>query len=104
MSQIREQLMRQKRSARGDAEYHGRPARLWTVETEAVLYGPAKKDVGGRKYGCPGHALRLRLIFLRLCIKQDKVLARRRQAGRPAPSPPAPLPVGIGIYTIGVFV
>lgn len=76
LSQIREKLMRENAfRCAGDAEYRGRPAQLWTVETEVVLYRPAKKNVRGKRYESPGSALSLRLIFVQLRNREDKVLA-----------------------------
>jgi hypothetical protein len=76
LSQTREQLLRQKAfRCVGDAEYRGRPARLWTVETEVVLYRPAKKNVRGKRYELPGRVLSLRLILVQLRNKQGEVLA-----------------------------
>lgn len=76
LSQIREQLRRQKAfRCMGDAAYQGRSARLWTVETEVVLYRPAKKHVRGKRYELPGRPLSLRLIFVQLRTRHGKVLA-----------------------------
>jgi hypothetical protein len=59
----------------GEAEYRGRRAQLWVVETEVVLYRPAKKNVRGRKFERAGRALSLRLIFVQVRDKRGKVLA-----------------------------
>jgi hypothetical protein len=76
LSEIGQKLMRQREFRRaGPAKYHGRPAQLWIVETEVVLYRPAKKNVRGKKYERPGRAVTLRLIFVQLRNKRGKVLA-----------------------------
>jgi hypothetical protein len=61
LSEIRSQLKRRQEFRHvGAAAYHGRPAELWVVETDVVLYRPAKKNVRGKKYARPGPPLALR--------------------------------------------
>jgi hypothetical protein len=59
----------------GPAEYRGQAARLWTVETDVVLYRPAKKSKNGQKYQKPGRPLTLRCVFVQVRDDADKVLA-----------------------------
>jgi hypothetical protein len=54
----------------GPGKYHGRKARLRVAETRVVLYRPAKKNVGGKKFELPGRPLELRLIVVEL--RDDK--------------------------------
>lgn len=76
LSEISRKLKRDKQFRDvGEAEYHGRPARLWVAETEVVLYRPAKKNVRGRKFQRAGRALSLRLILVQIRDHRGKVLA-----------------------------
>lgn len=59
----------------GQAEYHGKAARLWTVETDVVLYRPAKKNVNGQKYEKPGRPLTLRCVFVQVRDDAGEILA-----------------------------
>jgi len=59
----------------GEAKYQGRRAQLWVAETDVVLYRPAKKNVGGRKFERSGRALSLRLICVQIRNVRGKVLA-----------------------------
>jgi hypothetical protein len=76
LSEIGRELPREgKLSHVGDASYQGRAAQLWVAETDVVLYRPAKKNVGGRKYEHPGRPLPLRFIMAQLRDPQGRVLA-----------------------------
>ena len=76
LSEISRKLRRSKEfRPAGQAEYQGHQAQLWVVETEVVLYLPAKKNVGGRKFQRAGRALSLRLILVQIRNDQGKVLA-----------------------------
>ncbi|MFN5199299.1 MAG: transposase, partial [Planctomyces sp.] len=48
----------------GDANFHGKPAKLWVGETRVVLDRPAKKSVGGVKSQKPGEPIELRFIVV----------------------------------------
>ena len=76
LSEISEKLRRGKEFRNvGEAEYQGRSAQLWVVETEVVLDRPAKKNVNGRRFERAGRALSLRLILVQVRDKRGKVLA-----------------------------
>jgi Transposase DDE domain len=76
LSEIRRRLRRRQEFRRvGAASHHGRPAELWVVETDVVLYRPAKKNVRGKKYARPGPPLALRYIIVQLRDARGKVLA-----------------------------
>lgn len=76
LSEIRKTLRRKQQfHCTGEAEYHGRPAQLWVAEAEVVLYRPAKKNVGGKKFERAGRPLTLRLIIVELRDAAGKVLA-----------------------------
>jgi hypothetical protein len=77
LSEISEKLRRDKEFRHaGKAEYQGRQAQLWVAETEVVLYRPAKKNVGGRKFERAGRPLSLRLILVQIRDKRGKILAQ----------------------------
>jgi len=59
----------------GEADYQGRPARLWVAETDVVLHRPAKKNVGGVKFARPGRPLGLRFLVVQVRDEQGRVLA-----------------------------
>jgi hypothetical protein len=67
LSEISRQL-RQRQEFRhvGRATYHGRPAQLWVVETEVVLYRAAKKNAKGKRYQRRGRPLTLRFVAVQL--------------------------------------
>lgn len=50
----------------GTALHQGKTAQLWAVETEVVLYLPARKKVNDKKVDVPGPELTLRLIIVQL--------------------------------------
>jgi hypothetical protein len=76
LSDVSRKLSRQKElQGVGEAQYEGRPARLWVAETEVVLHRPAKKNVGGKKFERPGRPLKLRFIVVQLRDEKGKVLA-----------------------------
>jgi hypothetical protein len=76
LSEIRQKLRRQRKfHSAGEAEYRGSPAQLWVAEAEVVLYRPAKKNVGGKKFERAGRPLTLRLIVVELRDAAGKVLA-----------------------------
>lgn len=76
LSEIRDRLQRQKQFRKvGAATYHGRQENLWVAETEVVLYRPAKKNVGGRKFERKGRPLPLRLVVVQIRNAKGKVLA-----------------------------
>ena len=76
LSEISQKLRRDKEFRNvGEAEYEGRQAQLWVVETTVVLYRPAKKNVRGRKFERAGPALSLRLILVQVRDKRGKVFA-----------------------------
>ena len=76
LSELRDQLRRRKQFvAAGEALYHGRRQSLWVAQTPVVLYRPAKKSVGGRKFSRPGRPLTLRLIVVQVRNRRGRVLA-----------------------------
>lgn len=76
LSEISRKLQRDKQFRNvGEAEYQGRRASLWAVETAVVLYRPAKKNVRGRKFQRAGRALSLRLILVQIRDQRGKILA-----------------------------
>jgi len=77
LSEIASQLkQRRKFTCHGTASYHGRLAQLWVAETAVILYRPAKKNVGGKKFSKPGRALALRLIVVQVRNGAGKMLAQ----------------------------
>jgi hypothetical protein len=48
----------------GDADFHGKPAKLWVGETRVVLDRPAKKSVGGVRSQKPGEPVELRFLVV----------------------------------------
>jgi len=76
LSVIRDELRRHKKFRKaGEALYHGRRENLWVAEVEVVLYRPAKKSAGGRKFERAGRPLTLRLIVVQVRNDKGKVLA-----------------------------
>jgi hypothetical protein len=76
LSEIRKKLrQKQEFHSVGAAEYHGGPAELWVAEAEVVLYRPAKKNVGGKRFERAGRPLALRLILVELRGNDGQVLA-----------------------------
>lgn len=76
LSEVAEKLHRRRAFRHvGKGEYHGRRAELYVAETEVVLYRPAKKNVGGKKFQQPGRPLTLRFIVVQLRDRRGKVLA-----------------------------
>ena len=76
LSVLRRRLQRQDQFREvGQAEIRGQAARLWTVETDIVLYRPAKKNGRGGKYEKRGRPLPLRCVFVQLRDDDDQVLA-----------------------------
>ena len=59
----------------GKGVCRGRRAELHVAETAIVLYRPAKKNVGGRKFERPGRRLALRFIVVQLRDSRGKMLA-----------------------------
>jgi len=60
----------------GEASYQGSTAALWVAETQVLLYRPAKKNVGGRKYTRPGKILALRFVVVQVRDAAGAVLAQ----------------------------
>lgn len=60
----------------GDASYQGGTDQLWVAETQVLLYRPAKKNVGGRKYTRAGKALALRFVVVQVRNAAGVVLAQ----------------------------
>ncbi len=74
--EIAKQLRQQRKfECLGTALHHGKSAQLWAAETQVVLYRPAKKNVGGKRYSVQGPELPLRLIVVQLRQANGKVLA-----------------------------
>lgn len=62
--------------AAGDAEYHGRRAKLFVAEAAVVLYRPGKRNEGKKKIEVPGPPLPLRLVVTEVRDNDGNVLAR----------------------------
>jgi hypothetical protein len=60
----------------GEAQYHGRPAKLFVAEDEVVLHRPARRREGDKKVEIPGPPLPLRLVVTEVRDNQGCVLAR----------------------------
>jgi hypothetical protein len=60
----------------GEAQYHGRKARLFVAEAEVVLHRPGTRNEGKKKVPIPGLPLPLRLIVTEVRDNQGRVLAR----------------------------
>jgi hypothetical protein len=60
----------------GEAQYHGRKARLFVAEAPVVLHRAARRNEGGKKVEIPGPPLPLRLVVTEVRDNQGRVLAR----------------------------
>lgn len=75
LSEIRDQLRTlQPLSTVGKIEYQGKQVELRVVETEVVLYLPAKKNVKGKRFEMAGRRLSLRCVFAELRDARGKVV------------------------------
>jgi hypothetical protein len=77
LSEIRKPLAQRNAFSKvtDEASYHGRAAQLWVAETRVILYRPAKKNVGGKRFERAGRNLTLRYIIVQLRDSNGRVLA-----------------------------